>query len=82
MRKVKKAEQPTIKAVWAQLWHEYKAEWKILWEKYKTVIVPFVKGTFAYVWQLIYGLLKLLAAGIYGTGKILLERLLALIKKA
>lgn len=82
MHKVKKTEQPTIKAVWSQLWREYKTEWKNLWEKYKTIIIPFVEGTFAYVWQLIYGLIKLLAAGLYGTGKIILAKLLALIKKA
>jgi len=82
MHKVKAEPKPTIKDVWAQLWREYKREWKDLWEKYKSVIIPFVKGTFAYVWQLVYGLIKLLAAGLYGTGKIILERLLALIKKA
>lgn len=82
MRKVKKVEQPTIKAVWAKLWREYKTEWKNLWEKYKTIILPFVQGTFSYMWQLVYGLLEFVAKGLYGTGKIILDRLIKIIEKA
>lgn len=71
-----------MKELWKKLWADYKAEWKALWDKYKSVIIPFVEGTFAYVWQLVYGLIKLLIAGLYGTGKIILEKIIKIITKA
>lgn len=71
-----------MKKIWKDLWKEYKKEWKVLWKEYKSVILPFVKGTFAYAWQLIYGLIKLLTTGLYSTGKLILEKLIELIKKA
>lgn len=71
-----------MKELWKNLWEQYKTEWKALWNTYKTVIIPFVKGTFAYAWQLVYGLIKLLVAGLYGTGKIILEKIIKIITKA
>lgn len=68
--------------IWKNLWNEYKKEWKELWNKYKTVIIPFVSGTFAYVWQLIYGLIKLVAVGIYQSGQLLLKKIIEIITKA
>lgn len=79
----KKAEvKPTVKSIWKEAWEEYKKKWKELWDKYKTVIIPFIEGTFAYAWQLVYGLLKLLGTGIYGCGKLLLEKIVEIITKA
>lgn len=71
-----------MKKLWKKLWKEYKKEWKQLWVKYKSVIIPFVEGTFAYAWQLIYGLIKLVIAGLYGSGKIILEKIIEIITKA
>lgn len=68
--------------IWATLWAEYKAEWKALWNEYKSLIIPFVEGTAKYVWQLVYGLLKLVIKGLYESGKVLLEKLIDLIIKA
>ena len=68
--------------IWNNLWEEYKMEWKALWDKYKTVIIPFISGTFAYAWQLVYGLIELLAKGIYQSGKLLLEKIIEIITKA
>jgi hypothetical protein len=80
MKKAKKV--VCIKDIWAVLWAEYKAEWKALWCEYKSLIIPFVEGTAKYIWQLVYGLIKLLTKGLYRSGKLLLEKLIAIIKKA
>lgn len=68
--------------IWNNLWEEYKKEWKELWNKYKTVIIPFIEGTFAYVWQLVYGLIALVAKGIYQSGQYLLKKIIEIITKA
>ena len=68
--------------IWNNLWEEYKMEWKKLWAKYKTVIIPFISGTFAYAWQLIFGLLELVGKGIYQSGKYLLQKIIDIINKA
>ena len=69
-------------SIWGALWTEYKKEWKELWNKYKTVIVPFIEGTFAYLWQLVYGLLKMVGTGIYESGKWLVNKIIEIITKA
>lgn len=82
MRKIKEEPKTSIKDIWKALWEAYKQKWKELWDKYKTVIIPFVEGTFAYAWQLVYGLIELLGKGIYYTGKAILEKIIEIIKKA
>ena len=74
--------QVKAQGIWESLWEQYKKEWKELWDKYKTVIVPFVSGTFAYAWQLVYGLIELLAKGIYQSGEWLLKKIIEIITKA
>lgn len=81
-KKAQKTVWQQIKDVWADVWSQYKAQWVALWGKYKTIIVPFVQGTFAYIWQLVYGILECFAKGLYGTGKIILEWLIKIIEKA
>lgn len=71
----------TIKDIWVVLWAEYKAEWVALWCEYKTLIIPFVEGTAKYVWQLVYGLIKLATKGLYETGVVLVKKLIEWIKK-
>ena len=72
----------SIKDIWVILWAQYKAEWVILWCEYKSLIIPFVEGTAKYIWQLVYGLIKLLITGLYESGKSLLNKLINIIKKA
>lgn len=74
--------QVKAQGVWKSLWEQYKKEWKELWDKYKTVIIPFIEGTFAYAWQLVYGLIELVAKGIYESGKLLLKKIIDIILKA
>ena len=71
----------TIKDIWAVLWVEYKAEWVALWAEYKSLIIPFLEGTAKYIWQLVYGLIKLATKGLYETGALLLKKLIEWIKK-
>lgn len=71
----------TIKDIWAVLWAEYKAEWVALWAEYKSIIIPFVEGTAKYIWQLVYGLIKLATKGLYESGALLLKKLIDWIKK-
>lgn len=71
-----------IKQVWHDAFAEYKVEWKQRWNEYKTIVIPFIKGCFSYVWQLVYGMIKLLAKGIFGTGKIILEYIIKALEKA
>jgi len=68
--------------IWNSLWEEYKKEWKALWCEYKSLIIPFVEGTAKYIWQLVYGLIKLVITGLYESGKALLNKLIDIIKKA
>lgn len=82
----KEVKEPTIweqfAVVWVEAWDKYCADWKALWLEYKSIIIPFVKGTFAYAWQLIAGLIGVLSSGLYGCGKIIYELIIKLIKKA
>lgn len=71
----------TIKDIWAILWAQYKAEWVALWAEYKSLIIPFVEGTAKYIWQLVYGLIKLATKGLYETGVLLVKKLIEWIKK-
>ena len=71
-----------IKTIWSESFTKYKAEWKACWETYKTVIIPFVEGCFAYVWQLVVGGLEFVSRGVYGTGKLILEYVIDKIKRA
>ena len=68
--------------IWNSWWEEYKKEWKALWCEYKSLIIPFVEGTAKYIWQLVYGLIKLVVVGLYESGKALLNKLIDIIKKA
>ena len=71
----------TIKDIGAILWAQYVAEWVALWAEYKTLIIPFVEGTAKYIWQLVYGLIKLATTGLYETGALLLKKLIDWIKR-
>lgn len=71
----------TIKDIWAVLWAQYKAEWVALWCEYKSLIIPFIEGTAKYIWQLVYGLIKLATKGLYESGALLLKKLIDWIKK-
>lgn len=71
----------TIKDIWAVLWAQYKAEWVALWAEYKSLIIPFVEGTAKYIWQLVYGLIKLATKGLYETGVLLVKKLIEWIKQ-
>lgn len=68
--------------IWNNLWEQYKMEWKKLWEEYKSLIIPFIEGTAKYIWQLVYGLLKLIIKGLYQTGAYYIKKLIDLIKRA
>ena len=82
----KKAKQKTlwqqIEEVWGNQVKIFLSGWKPLWDSYKTVIGPFVKGTFSYVWKIVSGVLTGITNGLYETGKVVLAWLLALIHKA
>lgn len=67
--------------IWNSLWEQYKMEWKKLWTEYKSLIIPFIEGTAKYVWQLVYGLIKLVTVGLYESGVLLLKKLIDWIKK-
>lgn len=71
-----------VKDIWAILWSEYKMEWKSLWIEYKSLVVPFLEGSAKYIWQLIYGLIKLIIKGLYQTGVYYFKKLIEIIKKA
>lgn len=71
-----------IKDVWAEQVAVFLDGWKPLWDEYKTIIGPFVKGTFAYLWKIVSGIITILYNGIYGTGKVILNWLLEIIRKA
>lgn len=81
-KQVEKTIWEQMKEAWANAWADYKAEWKALWLEYKTLIGPFIKGTASYIWQLIAGIIKVLTVGLYNCGKILVEHILKIIKKA
>lgn len=76
----------TLKEQLKEVIHEenlaYREKWKTAWNTYKTVIGPFIKGTATYLWTLVYGSLSYVGKIIYRCGKILLEALLNLVKKA
>lgn len=76
-----KKKEASIKDIWAILWAQYKDEWTALWVQYKSLIIPFVEGTAKYIWQLVYGLIKLATTGLFETGALLLKRLIDWIKK-
>lgn len=78
------AKKKEVKAqgIWSSLWEQYKMEWKKLWNEYKSLIIPFIEGTVKYLWQLVYGLIALVAKGIYETGVYYLKKLIDIIKKA
>lgn len=71
-----------IKEIWAEQAKEFLSGWKPLWDEYKTVIGPFVKGTFAYIWKIVSGLISGISCGIYESGKAILNWLLEIIRKA
>lgn len=71
-----------IKQVWTEQINTFLSGWKPLWNEYKTIIGPFVKGTFAYIWKIISGILSGITVGLYETGKIILNWLLGIIEKA
>lgn len=81
-KEVKKSIWEQMKEVWAGVWAEYCNEWRELWNDYKTIIGPFIKGTAAYIWQLIAGILAVVSKGLYGCGKVIVEAILEIIKKA
>lgn len=68
--------------IWNNLWEQYKMEWKKLWKEYKSLIVPFIEGTAKYIWQLVYGLLKLVIKGLYQTCVYYIKKLIEIIKRA
>jgi hypothetical protein len=68
-------------SIWNTLWEEYKIEWKKAWAQYKTLIGPFIKGTASYLWLLISGLLDVVSAGLYETGKWLVAKIIAWFNK-
>lgn len=81
-KELKKSIWEQMKEVWVNIWVEYKAEWKALWIEYKTLVGPFIKGTASYIWQLIAGILAVVSKGLYGCGKVIVEAILEIIKKA
>lgn len=80
-KQIARKEGVSMKDIWAILWAEYKAEWVALWAEYKSIIIPFVEGTAKYIWQLVYGLIKLATKGLYESGALLLKKLIDCIKK-
>lgn len=81
-KEVKKTLWEQIKEVWVEQAKEFLSGWKPLWDEYKTVIGPFVKGTFSYIWKIVSGLMSGISKGLYGSGKVILDWILSLIKKA
>lgn len=69
-KEVKKTLWEQIKEVWATQVAEFLSGWKPLWEEYKTIIGPFVKGTFAYLWKIVSGIISGVSKGLYGSGKV------------
>lgn len=82
----KKEEKKTIweqmKDAWKSVWADYCTEWTKLWNEFKTIIGPFIKGTAAYIWQLIAGLIAVVSKGLYACGKIVVDYILEIIKRA
>lgn len=70
-----------MKEIWKGLWEDYKAAWTLAWIQYKTLIGPFIKGTASYLWLLIAGLLELVTAGLYQSGKLLVKKIIEWIEK-
>ena len=81
-KKAQKTVWQQIKDIWAEQVDIFLDGWKPLWDEYKTIIGPFVKGTFAYLWKIVSGIITILYNGIYGTGKVILNWLLEIIRKA
>lgn len=81
-KEAKKTLWEQIKEVWAEQVKQFLSGWKPLWKEYKTVIGPFIKGTFAYIWKIVSGLISGISKGLYGSGKVVLEWILSLIEKA
>lgn len=77
----KKIKEQKIKSVWSELWAKYRKEWSEAWAKYKTLIGPFIKGTASYIWLLISNLLEIIKTGLLETGKILVDMIIAWVKK-
>lgn len=71
-----------IKDVWSIKWAEYCEQWKVLWNDYKSIIIPFIKGTALYIYQIINGLFTVVLSGIYESGKIIVKKIIDLIVKA
>lgn len=78
----KKSIWEQMKDAWKSVWADYCTEWTKLWGSYKSIILPFIKGTCAYIWQLFAGLLKVFATGVYKCGKIIYEYIVEIIKRA
>lgn len=82
----KKKTKPSLKDLLLEVIHQnneiFRGRWKEAWEVYKTVIGPFIKGTATYLWALIYGSLYYVGANLYQCGRVLLEALINLIKRA
>ena len=74
--------QQKEQGIWNNLWKQYKMEWKKLWNEYKSLIIPFIEGTAKYIWQLVYGLIELVAKGLFLTGEYYIKKLIEIIKKA
>lgn len=79
---VEKSIWEQMKEAWKENWAGYCDEWKRLWGEYKSIIIPFIKGTASYAWQLFAGILAYISVSVYDCGKILVEYILKLIKKA
>lgn len=71
-----------ISKVWSDNWKLYCEMWKASWEQYKTLIGPFIKGSFEYLWNLVYGTLSCLGKSIKDTLSIICEWVIALVQKA
>lgn len=81
-KEAKKTIWEEIKQVWVEQVKQFLSGWKPLWEEYKTVIGPFIKGTFAYVWKIVSGLISGVSVGLYNTGKVILEHIMEWLKRA
>lgn len=81
----KKKATPTLKEQLLEVLHEnnliFRGRWKAAWEIYKTVIGPFIKGTATYLWALVYGTLYYVGSLLYHWGKVILEAILAFVKR-
>ena len=81
----KKKTKPSLKKQFKEVFHaageSFKAKWKKAWDTYKTVIGPFVKGTFVYIYTLLYSVSMYVGEILYKCGKILYTALMAWVKR-